>query len=78
MKTDMKTDIITNIIHNAGSVDNLMTCRQEWETENEYMDGLYDTANDLFMDSIEELELTNYDDIKEETISEIINLLMGV
>jgi hypothetical protein len=30
------------------------------------------------MDSIEELELTNYDDIKEETISEIINLLMGV
>jgi hypothetical protein len=78
MKTDMKTDIITNIIQNAGSIDNLMTCRQEWETEDEYMEKLYDTANDLFMDSIEELELTNYDDIKEETISEIVNMLMGV
>jgi hypothetical protein len=78
MKTDMKTDIITNIIQNVGSIDNLMTCRQEWETEDEYMEKLYDTANDLFMDSIEELELTNYDDIKEETISEIVNMLMGV
>lgn len=78
MKTEMKTDIIDNIIWNAGSIDNLMTCRQEWETEDEYMEKLYDTANDLFMDSIEELELTNYDGIKEETISEIVNMLMGV
>ena len=76
----MKTDIITNIIQNAGSIDNLMTYRHIEETDSEYMDRLYDTAYDLFMDSIEELELTNspYDDIKEETISEIINMLMGV
>lgn len=81
----MKTDIITNIVQNAGSIENLMTCRQEWETETEYKDRLHAKAHELFMNSVEELGLTTlndedeapYDDIRDEAIQDIMDMLMG-
>ena len=82
---DMKQDIIHNIIHNAGSMDNLIRVRQSWESDDDYMDRIYTDAHNLFMDAVEELDLCGlddedvapYDDIREETICEIMNLLIG-
>lgn len=81
----MKTDIIQNIIQNAGSIENLMTWRQDWETDSEYRDRIYAKAHELFMDSVEELGLDTlndedeapYDDIRDEAIQDIMDMLSG-
>lgn len=85
MKTDMIQDIICNIIQNAGGIDNLVELRQDDETNREYIERLYEEAHDLFMDSVEELGLDTlndedeapYDDIRDETIEEIVDMLSG-
>ena len=82
----MKTDIIQNIIQNAGSIENLVILKQDSETHGEYRDRLYAKAHELFMDSVEELGLDTlndedeapYDDIRDETIDEITEYLMGL
>ena len=82
----MKTDIIQNIIQNAGSIENLVILKQTWESDSEYRDRLYAKAHELFMDSVEELGLDTlndedeapYDDIRDETIDEITEYLMGL
>lgn len=84
--SDMRSDIIQNIIQNAGSIENLMTWRQDWETDSEYRDRIYAKAHELFMDSVKELGLDTlndedeapYDDIRDETIDEITEYLMGL
>jgi hypothetical protein len=81
----MKTDIINNIIWNAGSIENLISLKQDDETRKEYIERIYGEANDLFMDSVEELGLNTlddedvapYDNIKNEVIDEIAEYLMG-
>lgn len=85
MKTDMIQDIIQNIIWNGGGMDNLVELKQDDETHREYIERLYEEAHDLFMDSVEELGLDTlndedvapYDDIRDETIEEIVDLLSG-
>jgi hypothetical protein len=82
----MKTDIIQNIIWNAGSIENLISLKQDDETRKEYIERIYEEANELFMDSVEELGLNTlddedvapYDDIRNETIDEIAEYLMGL
>jgi hypothetical protein len=82
----MKTDIINNIIWNAGSIENLISLKQDDETRKEYIERIYEEANELFMDSVEELGLNTlddedvapYDDIRNETIDEIAEYLMGL
>ena len=87
MKTEtMRDDIITNIIQNAGSIENLVILKQDDETDGEYRDMIYATAHELFMDSVEELGLDTlndeneapYDAIRNETIDEIAEYLMGL
>ena len=81
----MKTDIIQNIIQNAGSIENLVTLKQEDETRKEYRERLFEEAHELFMDSVEELGLDTlndedvapYDDIRDEAIQEIVDMLSG-
>ena len=81
----MKTDIIQNIIQNAGSIENLVTLRQDYETRSEYRDRLYEEACELFMGSVEELGLDTlndedeapYEDIRDEAIQDIMDMLSG-
>ena len=81
----MKTDIIQNIIQNAGSIENLVSVQQTWESDSEYRDRLYGEAHELFMDSVEELGLDTlndedeapYDDIRDEAIQDIMDMLSG-
>lgn len=81
----MKTDIIQNIIQNAGSIENLVTLKQDDETRKEYRDRLYEEAHELFMDSVEELGLDTlndedeapYEDIRDEAIQDIMDILSG-
>ena len=81
----MKTDIIQNIIQNAGSIENLVSVQQTWESDSEYRDRLYAEAHELFMDSVEELGLDTlndedeapYDDIRDEVIQDIMDMLSG-
>ena len=74
----MKNDIIQNIIQNAGSIENLVTLKQDDETRKEYRERLFEEAHELFMDSVEELELgTVSDDIRDEAIQEIVDMLSG-
>lgn len=81
----MKSDIIQNIIWNAGSIDNLVKLKQDDETHREYIERLYEEAHELFMDSVQELGLDTlndedeapYDDIRDETIEEIVDMLSG-
>lgn len=81
----MKSDIIQNIIQNAGSVENLVTLKQDYETRKEYRERLFEEAHELFMDSVEELGLDTlndedeapYDAIRDEAILEIVDLLSG-
>ena len=81
----MKQDIIHEVMHNAGSMDNLIRVRQSWESNEDYMHRIYTDAHNLFMDAVEELDLCTlddediapYDDIREETICEIMEILMG-
>jgi len=81
----MKTDIIQNIIQNAGSEENLITLKQDYETRKEYRERLFEEAHELFMDSVQELGLDTlndedeapYDDIRDEAIQEIMDLLSG-
>lgn len=86
VKTDddaMKSDILWNIIQNAGDVDNLVSLQQEYESNEEYDDRLYEEAHDLFMDSVAELgcdelddeDVAPYDDIREDTIADIVDLM---
>ena len=82
----MKTDIIQNIIQNAGSIENLVLLKQDSETHGEYRDRIYEKAHELFMDSVDDLGLNTtddedvapYDDIRNETIDEIAEYLMGL
>lgn len=81
----MKNDIIQNIIQNAGSIENLVTLKQDYETRKEYKERLYEEAHELFMDSVEELGLDTlndedeapYDSIRDEAIQEIVDMLSG-
>lgn len=73
----MKNDIIQNIIQNAGSIENLVTLKQDDETRKEYRERLYEEAHELFMDSVEELGFDTYDDIRDEAIQEIVDMLSG-
>lgn len=74
----MKTDIIWNIIWNAGGINNLVELRQDDETNREYIERLYEEAHESFMDSVEELGLdTPNDDIRDETIEAIVDMLSG-
>ena len=81
----MKTDIIQNIIQNAGSIENLVILKQTWESDSEYRDRIYAKAHELFMDSVEELGLDTlndedeapYDDIRDEAIQDIMDMLSG-
>ena len=81
----MKNDIIQNIIQNAGSIENLLTLKQDDETHREYRERLYEEAHELFMDSVEELGLDTlndedvapYDDIRDEAIQDIVDMLSG-
>lgn len=80
----MKGDIITNIIHDAGSIDNLISVQQDWESDSDYRDRIYEEAYDLFMWSVEDLELdilneegkAPYDEIRDEAIRDIATILM--
>ena len=80
----MKDDIITNIIHDAGSIDNLISVQQDWESDSDYRDRIYGEAHDLFMWSVEDLELdilneegkAPYDEIRDEAIRDIATILM--
>lgn len=82
----MRDDIITNIIQNAGSIENLVILKQDDESDSEYRDRIYGEAHELFMDSVEELGLDElndedeapYDAIRNETIDEITEYLMGL
>ena len=81
----MKTDIIQNIIWDAGSIDNLVLLKQDDETDGEYRERLFEEALKLFMDSVEELGLYTlndedeapYDAIRDEAIQEIVDMLSG-
>ena len=80
----MKTDIIQNIIQNAGSIENLVIVKQDFESESEYTIKIYEMAHELFMESVVELELDTldeddvapYDDIHQDAIVEIMCILM--
>ena len=80
----MRDDIITNIIQDAGSIDNLITLKQDWESDSDYQDRIYGEAHELFMDSVEELGLDElndddeapYDAIRDEVIEDIASILM--
>ena len=80
----MKTDIIQNIIQNAGSIENLVIIKQDFETESEYRNKIYGMAHGLFMESVEELGLDTldkedvapYDDIRLDAIIEIMCIIM--
>ena len=80
----MRTDIISEIIQNAGSIDNLITLQQTWESDSEYRDRIYGKAHDLFMEAVEALELDElneedeapYDAIRDDVIYEIVDMLM--
>lgn len=82
--TIMGTDIIRHIINKANGVENLITIIQEGETEKEYRDRLYTTANDLFMQSVTELglytldeeDVAPYDDLRGEVILDILSMLI--
>ena len=81
----MKTDIIQNIIQNAGSIENLVILKQDDETRKEYRERLFEEAHELFMESVEELGLDElndedeapYDAIRDEAIQEIVDMLSG-
>ena len=47
------------VIWNAGSIDNLHTCKQDDETQQEYEDRIYGWALDLIHDAIADIELEN-------------------
>ena len=80
----MRDDIITNIIQDAGSVDNLVSVQQDWESDSEYQDRIYEEAHDMFMDAVEALGLDElndddeapYDAIRDEVIEDIMHILM--
>ena len=82
----MKDDIITNIIQDAGSIENLVSVQQTWESDSEYRDRIYAEAHELFMFAVEDLGLDElndedeapYDAIRNETIDEIAEYLMGL
>ena len=80
----MRDDIITNIIQDAGSVDNLVSVQQDWESDSEYQDRIYEEAHELFMFAVEDLGLDElndedeapYDAIRDEVIEDIASILM--
>ena len=82
--SDMRSDIITNIIHDAGSIDNLIDLQQVDESDEEYRDRIYGKAHDLFMEAVEDLGLDElneedeapYDAIRDDVIYEIVDMLM--
>ena len=81
--TDM---VVDEIIFQAGSVDNLITLKQDWETEQEYEDRIYTKAHSLFMETIEDLGLTELDDEdnapydreRQDAIEDISKMLKGL
>jgi hypothetical protein len=51
--------LIDTVIWNAGSEDNLHTCKQDDETQQEYEDRIYTWALDLVNDAITDIETEN-------------------
>lgn len=47
------------VIWNAGSIENLYTCKQDDETQQEYEDRIYDWALELIGDAIGDIEANN-------------------
>lgn len=74
----MRDEIITNIIQDAGSVDNLISVQQDWESDSEYQDRIYEEAHELFMFAVEDLGLDelSYDAIRDEVVKDIASILM--
>jgi hypothetical protein len=85
-KDNLADMIIDDIIFQAGSIDNLITLKQNWETESEYEERIYTKAHSLFMDTAEDLGFTElddddnarYDGIREDAIEDISRLLKGL
>ena len=80
----MRDDIITNIIQDAGSVENLVSVQQDWESDSDYQDRIYGEAHELFMCAVEDLGLDElndedeapYDAIRDKVIEDIASILM--
>lgn len=79
----MRTNIILNIFDKSKDNAEFIIPIKDAETEMEYKDRIYTIANDLFMQSVTELGLDTlddednapYDDIREETILDIMSIL---
>lgn len=79
----MRTNIILNIFDKSKDNAEFIIPIKDDETEMEYKDRIYTIANDLFMQSVTELGLDTlddednapYDDIREETILDIMSIL---
>lgn len=56
---ELADHIEDTVIWNAGSIDNLHTCKQDDETQQEYEDRIYGWALDLVNDAICEIEQNN-------------------
>ena len=79
----MRTNIILNIFDKSKDNAEFLIPIKNAETEMEYRNRIYTMANDLFMQSVTELGLDTlddednapYDDIREETILDIMSIL---
>lgn len=79
----MRANIILNIFDKSKDNAEFIIPIKDAETEMEYKDRIYTIANDLFMQSVTELGLDTlddednapYDDIREETILDIMSIL---
>ena len=79
----MRTNIILNIFDKSKDNAEFIIPIKDAETEMEYKDRIYTIANVLFMQSVTELGLDTlddednapYDDIREETILDIMSIL---
>ena len=79
----MRANIILNIFDKSKDNAEFIIPIKDAETEMEYKDRIYTLANDLFMQSVTELGLDTlddednapYDDIREETILDIMSIL---
>lgn len=48
--------IVDRVVLDAGSVDNLLLTRQDWETDQEWEDRLYTEAHDAVMNAVQGIE----------------------
>lgn len=56
---DLLDLIVDQVVMDAGSVDNLLLTRQDWETDQEWEDRLYTEAHSAVMDAIVSIEEDN-------------------